>query len=188
MIIVFIQKKHLMLASKLQTIRLLNGLRLLNLERINGYNKALGLMNADAGAGLQNISLQMLLSNFVRDSIFFSSTLENIVLIEGGKMPYGIKVDQQLYQSIRDLQALFSNMEHHSILSCCENCENSIQSAYNAVLSKTELAYDPRIIIKNQQAELKKAQELISRLQQELGTAKGVVVDLYNQPGLKLGS
>lgn len=177
-----------MLASKLQTIRLLNGLRLLNLERINGYNKALGLMNADTGAGLQNISLQLLLSNFVRDSIFFSATLENIVLIEGGKMPYGIKVDQQLYQSIRNLQELFSNMEAHSILSCCETCENSIQAAYSAVLGESGLAADPAIIIKNQQAELKKAQELISRLGKELGTAKGVVVDLYNRPGLKLGS
>ncbi len=177
-----------MLASKLQTIRLLNGLRLLNLERINGYNKALALMNDDTGTGLQNISLQLLLSNFVRDSIFFSTTLENIVLIEGGKMPYGIKVDQQLYQSIRHLQDLFGNMEAHSILSCCETCEDSIQAAYSAVLNESGLANDPGIIIKNQQAELKKAQELIRQLRKELGTAKAMVVGLYNQPGLMLGS
>lgn len=187
-----------MIASKLHTIRLLNGLRLINLERINGYNKALTLMMQDTEAELQNINLQLLLANFIRDSKFFSSTLENIVLIEGGKMPYGLKVDQQLYKMIRNLQDLFSDMNSQCVLSGSHTCEGIIQEAYSMVWKEKGLADEPKAVLQNQQQELKKAQQLIQELRKELESKelsnnKGILIDLYqqpsfNQPGLMLGS
>ena len=161
-----------MYSAKLQTIRLLTGLSLINNERVAGYNKALELLHSDADTGLQNVNLQLLLSNFLRDSKIFSSTLSNIVLIEGGKMPYGTKVDQQLYQMARSLKELFTGLSRQSILSLCEACENILQKAYDTVLSESRLAIDPRDIVLRQKKELQKAQEFVQSLNKELSVVQ----------------
>lgn len=151
-----------MSASKLQTIRLLNGLRMIHTERINGYNKAIALLGDSAHTGGQ---LNAVLSNFVRESIFFNATLENIVLIEGGKMPYGIKVDQQLYNISKELKSLFLEMRPATISACCRACENIFLSAYNFVLNEKQLAADPKDVLKHQYAELIAAQQQLEKIQ-----------------------
>lgn len=153
-----------MSASKLQTIRLLNGLRLIHIERINGYNKALSLLSTGTTKKDKDVQLASLLSESVRESIFLSATLENIVLIEGGKMPYGIKVDQQLYNVIRSLKTMFQEMDQHSLFSVCSQCENDLQEAYNIVLNETGLATDPKDILFTQQQNLRKSKDFIEAM------------------------
>ncbi|MFT3981151.1 MAG: hypothetical protein QM687_11820 [Ferruginibacter sp.] len=159
-------------ASKLQTIRLLNGLRLLNDERAAGYATALSLLHNDPQIKERHVNIELLLSWFIKDSHTFSNTLKNIVLIEGGKMPYGSKIDQQLYQSARQLKLLFTGIGRQ-ILDVCRQCEQAMQLAYDAVLNETGLAPDPKNIIETQQLELKRTQLSVHTLIKELEASPG---------------
>src|SRR3989344_2933054 len=113
----------MMYPPKLQTIRLMNGIALLNTERAKGYNKLLKFLRCKTNENLHHLNLELVLSNFIRDSKLYSHTLNNIVLIEGGKMPYGIKVDQQLYQMSIRMKELFADTSGQELLHFCRQCE-----------------------------------------------------------------
>ncbi|RYY46082.1 MAG: hypothetical protein EOO06_15300 [Chitinophagaceae bacterium] len=143
--------------AKLQTIRLLNGLVLINNERTAGYKQLIGLLQSDGSLELQYLNLQLLLSNFHHQSQLFSDTLRNILLIEGGKMPYGVKVDNQLYQMLRNMKALFAALNTDNILSTAAACEQLMLDAYSLVLQETRLSVYQAEIIVRQHTELQKA-------------------------------
>ncbi|RYZ94202.1 MAG: hypothetical protein EOP47_28275 [Sphingobacteriaceae bacterium] len=157
------------MSAKLQTIRLLNGIALLNKERAAGYKKLVSLLNSsNAQQGCANLNLEILMHNFVRDSTVFSNTLENIVLIEGGKMPYGTRVDQQLYRKATAMRELFAEADNLSILTVCDACEALIHGGYSSVIEAGQLHDDPKNMLVKQQVELQKAKELVQQLKIQL--------------------
>ncbi|RYZ31224.1 MAG: hypothetical protein EOP49_39345 [Sphingobacteriales bacterium] len=149
-----------MQSAKLQTIRLLNGLLLINNERTAGYKKMISLMQSDGTLELQYLNLQLLLSNFLHQSQLFSGTLQNILLIEGGKMPYGVKVDIQLYQSVREMKALFAGLTENNIRETANRCEQILVQAYQQVLNEHWLPEQQEEIVARQFAELKTSAKL----------------------------
>lgn len=153
-----------MCPPKLQTIRLMNGIALLNLERAEGYNNLLKMLRSKKNKDLHPLNIELVLSNFIRDSRLYNHTLNNIVLIEGGKMPYGIKVDQQLYRMITRMKELFSDLSHRDWLHYCRQCEEIMHNGYEWVLTETRLGNDPKEIVIRQHNELKKADALINTL------------------------
>jgi hypothetical protein len=153
-----------MYPPKLQTIRLMNGIALLNTERAEGYNKLLKFLRSKTNENLHHLNLELVLSNFIRDSKLYSHTLNNIVLIEGGKMPYGIKADQQLYQMSIRMKELFADTSGQELLHFCRQCEEIMLNGYELVLNENRLGHDPKEIVIRQQKELIKAAELIQAL------------------------
>ncbi len=159
---------------KLHTIRLLNGIAILNKERAAGYKQILAKLEKTSQKSLASTALEMMLHGFVRESILFSKTLENIVLIEGGKMPYGIRVDQQLYRYANDLKTLFSETDYNSIAGICDACEQMLQKGYERVLQEKLLAPDPRDILVRQQQQLKNAEQHIQNWMKQYAQQKAV--------------
>ena len=72
-------------------------------------------------------------------------------------MPYGVKVDIQLYQSVRELKAIFSGLTVYNIRETANRCEQIIVQAYQQVLSEHKLPEQQEEIIARQFAELKTA-------------------------------
>jgi hypothetical protein len=153
-----------MLPPKLQTIRLMNGIALLNHERAEGYNNLLNKLRSNKSEDLHRLNIELVLSNFIRESKLYSHTLNNIVLIEGGKMPYGTKVDQQLYRMSIRMKELFSDLSQQDWMYYCNQCEEIILNGYDFVLAETRLGNDPREIVIRQHKELKKAALIINSL------------------------
>ncbi|MBC7934108.1 MAG: hypothetical protein H7Y86_01935 [Rhizobacter sp.] len=159
-----------MYSPKINTVSVLNGLALINAERITGYNKVLQLLPDDTTAYHKYARLRSPLADIVRETMKFCRTLENIVLIEGGKNDQNIKVNQELLELAKDIGTAFTGLSKDGFLPACELCEHLSQKAYSLALDQS-LQPELYQIVGAQKLELQKSQASIRSLQNRLTPA-----------------
>ena len=164
------------------SISILNGLALVNSERVISYKKVLQLLNADISSGKKNLKIRSIINNSLGDTAEYANTLENIVLIEGGKKSQDGTVNAKLLELANKIDSLFSGLFKKNILAACEACEDLVQRAYEFALDQP-LWEGPCKIVKEQQTTLQNYLADLKALNNNLAPA---ISGQENEPGNNL--
>ncbi|MBC7934118.1 MAG: PA2169 family four-helix-bundle protein [Rhizobacter sp.] len=151
------------------SVSTLNELVLINNDRVAGYEKALEELKSKSEGSVGNEDLTALFMGYAADSRRMSTELADQVRSEGGEAEEGTMVSGKLFRAWMDVKALFTGKDRHAILASCETGEDAAQRAYQSALGEDELTPSAREIIVRQQADLKRAHDLVRDLRDASG-------------------
>jgi len=139
-------------------IEVLNDLIRINHDRTEGYQKAANELKAT------DIDLKTMFNNMASTSSQFSAELKTLVANLGGKPAEDSTQSGKIYRTWMDIRSSFSAHERKSVLELCEFGEDAALKAYKEALeSDAEIPADTRQIVMEQQANIKKAHDVVKR-------------------------
>lgn len=144
-------------------VEVLNDLIQINNDRIAGYKKAIGELQANENGDLVTLFLSM-----INDSNNYKTELEKIMRSFGGEPETGTIGTGKVYQLWMNFRIIFNGGDRKTILSSCEEAENAIQRAYKCALSEPRLTPDVFRLISSQKKALKDAHDEIKILRDAL--------------------
>lgn len=140
-----------------ELVDVLNGLVVINNDRVEGYEKA--------AEETEDFALKALFESMANDSRKFSSELAIEVAQRGGKVASGESVAGDLYRIWMDVKAALTGKDRKAILSSCEMGEDIAQKAYNdALRDDVEISSELRLLILAQKDKMKIAHDEIKTL------------------------
>ncbi len=142
---------------------LLNDLIEVNNDRIEGYAKAIDLIDASKDADI--ISL---FERFRQQSRQFKSALAPLITREGGTPTEGTRTMGKLYRMWMDIKINITGHDRKSILESCEKGEDIFKNVYDKVWENID-EIDPQIlsIVKSQADQQLQAHNEIKALRDE---------------------
>lgn len=140
-----------------ELIDALNGLIIINNDRIDGYKKA-----ADE---TDDVALKALFESMAKDSRKHANELALEVAQRGGTVATGTSTVGDIYKVWMDIKAAVTGKNRKSILSSCEAGEDVALNGYEIALkTDAELSADLRQIIISQQQNVKASHDEIKAL------------------------
>ena len=141
-----------------KSIRVFNNLIQTNLDRIEGYEKALyGTENLDK-------DIQSIFAKMINESRQNNIELVNEVVARGGDPEQNSTISSKIYRIWMDVRAAFSKNDTQAILDSCEFGEDAAIEAYeDALQTDAELTIGQLNMITRQKAGIQLAHNLIKR-------------------------
>ena len=140
-----------------ELIDVLNGLIVINNDRIDGYEKA--------ASGIDDFALKALFESMAKDSRKHANELALEVARRGGSVATGTSTAGDLYRVWMDIKAAITGKNSKSILSYCETGEDVALNGYDIALkTDAELPVDLRLLVITQQENVKAAHDEIKML------------------------
>lgn len=143
-----------------ETIEVLNDLILMNNDRIIGYERAIHETKQE------DSDLKILFASMVAESHRMKIALATEVQTLGAEVSKGTTMEGKIYQVWRELKAVFSGHNRHTILSNCEAIEDAAQRAYRTAL-KHELPAFIRDLLTRQLETLQSSHEEVQSLRDQ---------------------
>ncbi|MCR6721057.1 MAG: PA2169 family four-helix-bundle protein [Chitinophagaceae bacterium] len=143
-------------------IEVINDLLRINLDRVEGYEKAAG-QTRDEDQDLRRIFQAM--ANQSQD---FASELRKFVYRDGGEPENNSTTAGKLYRTWMDLKVVFTGKDRKAILSSCEFGEDAALKAYRTALKDPDTS-DPnlRMVLTDQETKLRAAHDQIKQLRDQ---------------------
>jgi len=138
----------------------LNDLILMNNDRIIGYEKAIHETKPE------DSDLKVLFASMVAESHRMKIALATEVQTLGAEVSKGTTTEGKIYRVWRELKAVLSGHDRHTILSNCEAIEDAAQRAYRAAL-KHELPAFIRDLLARQLETLQSSHEEVKSLRDQ---------------------
>ena len=146
-------------------IGILNDLVKINLDRVEGYEKA--IKDSEAGSSLISTFRDM-----ESQSNRIVTKLTEKVTSLGGEASKDTTVSGKIYRAWMEVRSAVNN-DKKSILDLCEFGEDAAQKAYDMALNKeNELDAEITQLITEQKADLRKSHDLIKSLRDSAKAAK----------------
>jgi uncharacterized protein (TIGR02284 family) len=141
-----------------KAIRVFNNLIQTNIDRIEGYEKALNeSRNLD-------IDVKSIFKRMITESRQNNIELVNEVVAQGGDPAQRSSVNSKIYRIWMDVRAAFTKDDVQAILDSCEFGEDAAIEAYeNALQSDAELTIGQLNLITRQKAGIQLAHNLVKR-------------------------
>ena len=137
---------------------IINDLIKINNDRIEGYQRAI-LDSKD-----EDSDLIATFESMRRESETLKQELSGIARQLGEEPETGTRIDGKIYRAWMAVSATFSGNTRKSVLENCEYGEDAAQKAYKEALYSNDLPEDLRLIVSNQQQELRQAHDRIRSL------------------------
>lgn len=142
-----------------KTIEVLNGLILINNDRIAGFEKAMSDIEN------QNADLKLIFQEYAQQSRKNTQQLTALVA-EYDDVETGTSIGGDLHRAWIDVKAIFGGSDRKSILSEAERGEDAIVKAYNAALKEGDLLTDTHVmeVVGAQSQQIRMAHDRIKML------------------------
>ncbi len=138
---------------------LLNDLRQINIDRIEGYERAIATLN-DA----EDEDLKTLFPTYVATSnAFIRELTEELKKIDRPIATGGTTMGKN-YRGWSEIKAFFSGNERQTILNSCEAIEDAAKNAYESALNQPGLTGELFVLIDHQANELKKSHYQVKKM------------------------
>lgn len=143
-----------------ERIDVLNDLVHINNDRIEGYEKAIGLLKAD------NQELRPIFEQMVHESEAIKQELVTVIRKHDGESSSEATTQKgKIYRMWMDIRSAFSTDKAENVLELCEYGEDAAQKAYQEALeSEDTQGADIRELIVRQKAQLKQSHDTIRNL------------------------
>ncbi|WP_234733314.1 ferritin-like domain-containing protein [Tellurirhabdus bombi] len=140
-------------------VDILNGLVLINNDRINGYEKA--------AADIEDPHLATIFLNLTSQSRTFRSELADFVVRMGGFVPdlTQTSTSSKLHRTWIDIKSTFTGKDRTAILGSCIFGENAAVEEYEEVLEKENLPAYLRDTISQQLTSLRQTRDQVVTMQ-----------------------
>ncbi len=140
-----------------ELVSTLNDLVKINLDRVEGYNKA-------KDQAKENPELQALFAEKASQSEGFASDLKYKISSLGGEYSDSPTAPGKLFRAWMDVKNTFNPANSHSILDSCEFGEDAALKAYKSSLeSDAEMPAEVRQTIAAQQADIQTSHDFIKK-------------------------
>ena len=137
-------------------IDVLNDLIKINLDRIEGYEKAA------ENVGKADVMLKTLFYQIAEESQEYKKELADRVTALGGEPAESSTAPGKIYRAWMDVKATFSGDDAKAMLEACEYGEDAAQKAYKQALDRSEeYPASVRHLIEDQKNMLKMSHDLI---------------------------
>ena len=141
-----------------QLTETLNDLVKINMDRIEGYEKAAEQTKK------YDADLQAIFSKMAAESRSYIQELHEKIFSIGGKVSTDTTVSGKIYRAWMGVKNLFTGSDRKSILASCEFGEDAAQKAYNDSLeTNAEMDADTRQLIMKQKNSLKNSHDIIKK-------------------------
>lgn len=139
-----------------ELVSTLNDLVKINLDRVEGYNKA-------KEQATENPELQTLFTQKAQQSEGFASELKHTISSLGGEYSNDSTTAGKIFRAWMDVKNTFTNSKH-SILESCEFGEDAALKAYKSSLeSDAEIPSEIRQTIAEQQSQIQASHDTIKK-------------------------
>jgi len=141
-----------------QLTETLNDLVKINMDRIEGYEKAAEQTKK------YDADLQAIFSKMAAESRSYAQELHEKIFSLGGKVSTDTTVSGKIYRAWMGVKNLFTGSDRKSILASCEFGEDAAQKAYNDALeTDAEMSAETRQLIMKQKNSLKNSHDIIKK-------------------------
>lgn len=138
-----------------ELVSTLNDLVKINLDRVEGYNKA-------KEQAKENPELQALFAEKAQQSEGFASDLKHKISSLGGEYADSSTTPGKIFRAWMDVKNTFKPSDKHSILDSCEFGEDAALKAYKSSLeSDAEIPVEVRQTIAEQQSHIQASHDKI---------------------------
>lgn len=149
--------------SNEKLIEMLNDLIRINLDRVEGYEKATEEIKDFSAAEVKGVFIQM-----AEESRRYKSALSSAVVQLGGEPAKDTSTAGDIYRVWMSLKTTFSGNDVLSSLQLCEYGEDQALNAYKkALTSDVQWPIDIRAVVESQRASLREAHDRVKRYRDE---------------------